>query len=220
MSKLSLCAATALSLAACTCAAGTPINIARGSTIYAHDGGPNYPGAARALCPGRVCDIAFASLAEGTRKPAGDNSTAMFWWEEALAAHRVAWSSEMLGPFVTIDFRSTVNVRSRTVWADRAPGSREGSESYQAPLGGTRFAIPATLNWSGRAYTFSGPNLISTTVDVQFTHAPSDWDSVRRVTFDSSNGSGAQRPAAGLLVAGVLITVGSLGRRRVNFRQG
>jgi hypothetical protein len=143
----------------------------------------------------------------------------MFWWEEALAAHRVAWSSEMLGPFITIDFGSTVNVKSRTVWADSTPASGEGNEPYHAPVGGSMFAAPAKLNWSRPAQTFSGPNLIGDSVDVKFTQVPGDGATARRASFDGSTRSIALQPGTGLLVSGVLIALGLFGRKRVNHPQ-
>lgn len=216
MSKLSLCAATALSLAACTCAVATPITIATNLRLSRPNDGRNYRDFDHSLCPGYVCDTSLTSLAGGSRKLAERNLTAMFWWEEGLAAHRVAWSGEMLGPFITIDFGSTVNVRSRTVWAESAPSPGEGSGPDEAPIAGTTFASPPKLNRSGRAYGFSGPNLIGNSVDVKFSQAPSNWEATRKASFNGATGSNDPRPATGLLVAGILVTVGSLRRKRLN----
>lgn len=212
MLKLSLCAATALSLVACSCAVAMPLAMATESKMNGWNGGRGYRGLTSSLCPGNVCDTLLTSLAGRTGKLTVRNSTAMFWWEEGLGADRVAWSSEMLGPFITIDFGSTVNVKSRIVWADSTPGAVEGGA-----VGGARFATPAKLDLSRQAYTFSGLNLIGNSVDVKFSQAPSNWSTAGRVPFTGSTGSSVPRPATGLLVAGILITIGSLGRKRVNY---
>jgi hypothetical protein len=216
MFRLDLCPAAALVLVTCLCAVATPLTTATKSTIYAHAGGHNTPDFARSPCPGHVCEIAFASLAGGTRKLNDRNSTAMFWWEEGSGAHRVAWAGEMLGPFITIDFGSTVNVRSETVWAEGAPGSDEASVTPQTQVGGTRFAIPATPNWNRRAYAYSRLDVIGDSAGISFSQVPMDWNTARTVSTAGSTEPATLLPSSGLLLSGVLIGLGLFRRKRLN----
>jgi hypothetical protein len=122
----------------------------------------------------------------------------------------------MLGPFITIDFGSTVNVRSETVWAEGAPGSDEASVTPQTQVGGTRFAIPATPNWNRRAYTYSRLDVIGDSAGISFSQVPMDWNTARTVSTAGPTEPATLLPSSGLLLSGVLIGLGLFRRKRLN----
>ena len=212
MLKLSSCSATALLLVACSCAVAMPFDTAMNSMLKGRNGGHDYGDATYSTCPGNVCDRSFKSLAGGTSNPADSASTAMNWWVESWGTHQVDWSSAMQGSLITIDFGSMVNLNSMTVWG----GMVDVSVPYQAPVGRTKSAIPADPNWSRRAYILSGLSVIGTSVGVKFSHVPGTWDMAGKVPSEGSSDSTVPGPVNGLLVPGVLIAVGLLGRKRVN----
>jgi len=213
MFKLRWCAATALLLAACSCAVAAPVTIATRSMMSGLNGRHGYNDFAYSSCPDSVCDTSFTSLTKGTRRLNDYVTTAMNWPTEGWRTHRVHWLGEMLGPFVTMDFGSTVYVHTPFVWGDSSPGSGDVSVLYQVSVGRSNFAIPAGSNWSPRAYAFSSVDLITNSVDVQFSQTPANWDLRSEVAVGGSKRSTVPQAATGLLVPGVLIAVGLLGRK-------
>jgi hypothetical protein len=189
-----------------------PFDTAMDLMFRGPNAGHDYGDVTYSACAGNVCDTSFKSLARGTSNPADSDSTAMNWWAESWGTHQVAWSSAMQGSLITIDFGSMVNLSSLTVWG----GMVDVSVPYQAPVRGTRSAIPADPNWSRRTHILSGINLIGTSVGVKFSQVPGTWDLASKVPLEGSSNSTGLEPVNGLLVPGVLIAVGLLGRKRVD----
>jgi hypothetical protein len=208
--------AMATLLIACSCAAATPLGSATDSIISGQSGGHDYRDFTYSPCPADVRDTSITSLTGGAGNLTDCVSTAMNWSAEGWGTQWVNWSNEMPGPLVTIDFGSTVRMNSMIVWGDDPAGSGDISVPYRVSVAGTNFTIPADPNWNPQAYTFSELDLISNSVGLQFSQVPGNWDLAGEVSFGGPAGSSLLRPSTGLLVPGVLIAIGLLGRKRMN----
>jgi hypothetical protein len=86
---------------------------------------------------------------------------------------------------------------------------------YQAPAGEEYAAVPAGQSRKPPAHTLSGLGLIRNSVGVQFSQIAGTWAIADKASFGSAE-STVPWPAIELLVPGILIAAGLLGRKHVD----
>lgn len=216
MFRLSLCSTAALLLVAYSSATATPITAVIASVTGARHGRHYGQGSIFTPCPGHVCDPAFTTPAEGisplTSRPSSKINSPEVVWETPWTD----WRIESLVPRVTLDFGHTATVSSVIVWRDPMPYPGDVNLLHRTPADGTLAIIPTGHNRHARAHAFPGLDPICNSVGVQFSRIAGTWAMADKGPVGGPSRSTIPRPAGGLLVPGLLIAVGLLGRRHVN----
>lgn len=216
MFRLSLCSTTALLLVAYSSATATPITAVTALAMGARNGGHYGQGSLFAPCPGHACDLSFTAPAEGisrfTSRPSSTIDSPEVVWETPWAD----WRIESLVPRVTLDFARTATVHSVIVWKDPMPYPGDVDVPRETPIGGAQAAIPTGGNRRARAHLLPGLDPICNSVGVQFSRIAGTWAMADKGPVGGPSRSSIPRPAGGLLVPGLLIAVGLLGRKHVD----
>jgi hypothetical protein len=186
-------------LAACSCAVAAPLADVANALLRVYAGEDGYLGVACEPWAGGIDSRVNCVLA-------AMNSPAAGW-----GTQWVDWSGGLPGDLVTIDFGSTATANSMIVWQDSTPGSGDVNESSRLWLDGS--AALAEPDRVQPAQTESSSDLIDNSTGVRISEAPESWDITGSSSSGSSTGSILPRVATMLLVPGVLIALGLLGRK-------
>jgi hypothetical protein len=178
----------------------------------------NYRDFTYSNCAG-VCDITNSSLSGGTGKLTDGVFPTQSWYQYGEATPWVGWDGNQgqSNPVVTFNFGGIVDIDSITVWVDNSIGAGGVWHPASISVDGINFLLPLD---SGdplpRAYTFSGLDIIGSSVTLQFSQQLSyPWLMVGEVSFEGA--TAVPEPTTLSLIGLALAGFGFSRRRQTHY---